>query len=218
MVGIIRTQKLDRFCSSILPSKSLIQVLSICDDITETNTRKWIEEIDKIEESGQEILPINIMTYGGDAYATLELRNRLRQCKIPILTYVGSQAFSSGALIFSCGTDGYRWMAPDSVLMIHDVSHNPEDEDEEEEDSAVVGNQEAERLSVVCYKMLAHGAGKPAPYFRDLVKESGHKDLYLTAEDALAHGLTNHIGIPTIEVKVKSSVLVKPSRKPRVSV
>ena len=46
----------------------------------------------------------------------------IRHSRIPVATIVQGKAMSCGAILFSFGAEGMRYMDPDSTLMIHDVS------------------------------------------------------------------------------------------------
>jgi len=57
-------------------------------------------------------------------------------------------------------------------------------------------------LNSLVYKMMAENCGHPKEYFKELVHERGHSDWYLDAKLAKKHNLTNHIGVPSLEVNI----------------
>ena len=72
---------------------------------------------------------------------------------------------SCGAILFTFGADGMRFMDPDATLMIHDVSTHVFGKVEDvKADSA-----EADRLNQKVYRMMAQNCGKREDYFLDLI-------------------------------------------------
>jgi ATP-dependent protease ClpP protease subunit len=49
---------------------------------------------------------------------------------------------------------------------------------------------------------MATNCGKEPEYFLKQIHERSHADWYLDADEALSHGLANHIRIPEMKVKV----------------
>ena len=46
----------------------------------------------------------------------------IKHSELPVSTIVEGKAMSCGAILFSFGEQGLRFMDPDATLMIHDVS------------------------------------------------------------------------------------------------
>ena len=87
---------------------------------------------------------------------------------------------SCGAILFSFGAEGRRYMDPDATLMIHDVSSLKWGKVEEVKASA----EETERLNKKVYQMMAKNCGHSKNYFLDIIHERGHADWYVEAKDA----------------------------------
>lgn len=167
-------------------------VASFCNDVSEALT------------IGQNILPIVIDSYGGQVYSLLAMIDILKSIPIPVATIAVGKAMSCGAILFSCGSDGKRYMSPNSTLMIHDVSGGQSGKVLELKEDA----KEAERLNDLIYKLMARNVGKSDDYFMKIVHEKGHADWFLTPQECVDHGLANHIRIPMFktEVKVESTL------------
>jgi ATP-dependent Clp protease protease subunit len=118
---------------------------------------------------------------------------------VPVATIVEGKAMSCGAILFSCGAEGYRFMGANSTLMIHDVSSGSFGKVEEIKSDA----KEVDRLNDKIYKMMATNVGKPEDYFLNLVHERGHSDWYLSPEDCKSHNLTNHIRLPSFHTSIE---------------
>lgn len=174
-------------------------------DVTEESGSKFCEEVRMAEEccvkSGQEVLPVVIDTYGGDVYALLGMVDMLQSLKVKVATIVEGKAMSCGAVLFSCGTEGYRFMGPNASVMIHEVSSYSHGKNEEIKSSAA----ESERLNNRIFALMGKNCGKSADYFINIGVGKRNADIYLSAEECVKHNLANHIGIPqyTVEVSMK---------------
>ena len=103
----------------------------------------FLSLINKAQNSGQPVIPVIIDSYGGQVYSLMSMISDIKHSKIPVATIVQGKAMSCGAILFSFGTEGYRYMDPDATLMIHDVSSMEIGKVEEIKASA----EETERLN-----------------------------------------------------------------------
>ncbi|HBZ39919.1 MAG TPA: hypothetical protein DEO59_16125, partial [Balneola sp.] len=71
------------------------------------------------------------------------------------------KAMSCGAILFSFGTEGRRYMDSDATLMIHDVSSSGWGKIEEIKADV----KEAERLNKKIFRMMAKNCGQEEDYF-----------------------------------------------------
>lgn len=153
--------------------------------------------------TGQKIVPIVIDSYGGQVYSLMSMIGTIKQSPVPVATIVSGKAMSCGAILFSFGHEGLRFMDPHSTLLIHDVSSGSFGKVEEIKADA----KEVERLNQVVYKMMATNVGKPEDYFLKLVHDhKGHADWYLDAAECKSHNLANHLRIPSFKVKIATEV------------
>jgi len=123
----------------------------------------------------------------------------ITHARISVATIVQGKAMSCGAILFSFGKDGMRYMDPDATLMIHDVSSMTIGKVEEIKADA----EETERLNQKVYKMMAKNCGHHEDYFLDIIHEKGHADWFLEGDECLKHNLTNHLHIPTLKIEAR---------------
>ena len=116
----------------------------------------------------------------------------------PVATIVEGKAMSCGAVLFSFGEEGLRFMDPDATVMIHDVSSMDFGKVEELKASAA----EADRLNEKIYTMMARNCGKKDDYFMKLVDKKKHADWFLDAEETKKHGLANQLRLPKLSLRV----------------
>lgn len=155
-------------------------------------------------ETGQTILPIEIDSYGGEIYSLMACVDAIRAVdkSITIATILNGKAMSAGAILFTCGHPGFRYMAPNSTLMFHPASAGTQGTVDDMEISV----EEARRLNEAIMKIAAKNVGKPESFFTKLLKDKNNSDLYMTAEQAIAHGIANKIGIPKFTLDVKYEI------------
>ena len=95
-----------------------------------------------------------------------------------------------------------RYCDPYATVMIHDVSSGAWGKIEEIKSDA----KEAERLQKSVYHMMAQNCGKNKTYFLKHIHDRGHADWYLEPDEALEHGLVDHIGVPQFEVDINVDI------------
>ena len=152
----------------------------------------------KAQNTGQPTVPVIIDSYGGQIYSLMSMISDIKHSKIPVATIVQGKAMSCGAILFSFGNEGHRYMDPDATLMIHDVSSMEYGKVEEIKASA----EETERVNQKIYSMMAENCGHHKDYFLDIVHEKGHADWFMEADEAKKHNLATHLHVPELQIKV----------------
>ena len=180
--------------------------LTFSGDFNEENCRKFIDEFKAAEDhamkSKQTVLPIVIDSYGGDVYALLGMVDIIKSCPIPVATIVEGKAMSCGAVLFSCGTEGYRFIGHSATVMLHEVSSFSFGKNEDIKASA----KETDRLNTFLFKLMARNVGKPEHYFIDLLHQNKNIDLFLDSDDCLKHNLANKAGIPSFNINIEMKI------------
>ena len=165
----------------------------------EESARKFDNAMSAAQSTGQPIVPVIIDSYGGHVYSLMSMIANIKSSHIPVATIVEGKAMSCGALLFSYGTSGYRFMDKHATIMIHDVSSGGHGKIEEIKADA----KEGDRLNQVLYREMAANCGKENEFFLKQIHERSHADWYMDAEEALSIGLTNHLRVPELKVKVE---------------
>jgi len=167
----------------------------------EDAAKQFSSLVSKAQNTGQPVLPIIIDSYGGQVYSLMSMISDIRHSRIPVATIVQGKAMSCGAILFSFGAEGMRYMDPDATVMIHDVSSMERGKVEEIKASA----EETERLNQKIYNMMAENCGHHKDYFLDIVHEKGHADWFLEVDECKKHNLANHLKIPELKIEAKVS-------------
>ena len=188
--------------SPLLKDKELIDDLPVVIRVKkfdESAAKEFSEKMSKAHNTGQPVVPVIIDSYGGQVYSLMSMISDITHARIPVATIVQGKAMSCGALLFSFGKEGMRYMDPDATLMIHDVSSMTIGKVEEVKADA----EETERLNQKVYKMMAKNCGHHEDYFLDIIHEKGHADWFLEADECIKHNLTNHLHIPEFKIEAR---------------
>ena len=164
----------------------------------EESAKKFSDAMSEAQNTGQPIVPVVIDSYGGQVYSLLSMVANIKASKIPVATIVQGKAMSCGALLFSFGAFGHRYMDKHATIMIHDVSTGAHGKVEEIKADA----EESDRLNQWLYREMATNCGKEEEYFLKLIHERSHADWYLDATEAQSHGLANHLRVPDLKLKI----------------
>jgi len=146
--------------------------------------------------TGQEIIPVIIDSYGGQVYSLMTMISAIKNSELPVATIVEGKAMSCGAILFSFGAEGHRYMDPYATVMIHDVSAGAIGKIEE----LKANSEEANRLNEQVFKMMAQNIGKSDKYFLKRIHEKGHADWYLDPEECKKINLANHLRVPVLNI------------------
>ncbi len=168
----------------------------------EDAAKKFSDEIALAHNTGQKVIPVVIDSYGGQVYSLMSMISAIRNSEITVATIVEGKAMSCGAILFSFGEQGYRFIDENATLMIHDVSSMDMGKVEE----LKAGAKEADRLNSIVYKMMAQNCGKAEDYFMKIVDKKKHADWFLDAKEAKRHGMANHIRVPKININISVDI------------
>jgi ATP-dependent Clp protease protease subunit len=167
----------------------------------EESAAKFSAQISAAQNTGQTMIPVVIDSYGGQVYSLMSMIANIKSSKIPVATIVEGKAMSCGALLFSYGTSGYRFMDKHATIMIHDVSSGARGKIEEIKADA----KEGDRLNQKLYREMAANCGKEPEFFLQQIHDRSHADWYLDAEEARSIGLADHLRVPDLKVKIDVS-------------
>jgi ATP-dependent Clp protease, protease subunit len=168
----------------------------------EESAKAFREEFSKAVNTNQQIIPVVIDSYGGQVYSLLSMVNTIKNSPVPVATFGSGKMMSCGSVLFTCGSEGHRYMDPFATMMIHDVATGGWGKIEEIKADA----KEGERLNQLIFKMMASNCGKEENYFLKLVHENHNADLFLDANECKKHNLCNHIRTPSFKIKVSADI------------
>ena len=165
---------------------------------TEESLEEFSDDFNEAINTGQPIVPVEIDSYGGSVHSVMGMVIVMESSPIPVATICSTKIMSAGAVLFSFGTEGHRYMHPDATMMIHDASYGKEGKVEDMK----VSTQYADELNKRMFKKMARHIGQKSNFILDKIKERSHLDWFLTATEAKKLGIANHLRLPTMEVNV----------------
>lgn len=171
----------------------------------EESAKTFALDMAQAHNTGQKVIPVVIDSYGGQVYSLMSMIAAIRDAELPVATIVEGKAMSCGAVLFSFGEDGLRFMDKDATVMIHDVSSMELGKIEE----IKAGAKEAERLNNKIYTMMARNCGKKDDYFLKIVDKKKHADWFLEADECKKHNMANHLRLPTMYVNISVDIEVE---------
>ena len=171
----------------------------------EESAKNFALDMAQALNTGQKVIPVVIDSYGGQVYSLMSMIAAIRDAELPVATIVEGKAMSCGAVLFSFGEDGLRFMDKEATVMIHDVSSMDWGKVEE----LKAGAAEADRLNQKIYTMMARNCGKKDDYFLKLVDKKKHADWFLDADECKKHGMANQLRLPTMYINVSVDIEVE---------
>jgi ATP-dependent Clp protease, protease subunit len=168
-------------------------------ELSEASVKPLADYVSEAHDARLPVIPIVIDTLGGDPYALFAMADILASCQVPIATIILGKGMSAGAALFCCGTSGWRYIAPHALLMIHDVTS---EEVSGKPHEMKADAEETDRLNKLMYEFMERKIGKRQGYLLKHAQKRGHADWYITPEEAVKHGIANHIKVPTFTTNV----------------
>lgn len=172
-------------------------------DINEALATTFSSQMTDAYNTGQEIIPVVIDSYGGDAYALLSLLSDIESSRLPVATICIGKAMSAGAILLAHGTPGLRFGDPNATVMIHEVASAGWGKLTEMRASI----EELERLNYVVYTKMAAACGykDPAAFLKKIDKRK-NADWYMDIFQAQKEKIIDYIGVPEFQVSVVDSI------------
>jgi len=134
---------------------------------------------------------------GGYLTAGLAIYDTMQYLGCNINTYCIGQAASMGAVLFSAGTKGRRFVLPNCRVMLHQPSGGMGGTAADMQIQAKEIIFQRQRLN----EILSKNCNQPIEKIRD----DSERDFFLSAEDAVTYGIADEVLIPTKkEVAVQS--------------
>ena len=168
----------------------------------EEEVEKFRKSMEDANNTGQEVIPILIDSYGGQVYSLLAMMDIIDQSHIPVATIGLGKMMSCGSVLLTCGAEGMRYGSPTSTVMIHDVASGNMGKVEEIKASAA----QTDKLNKTIFERMAINCGHDKGYFMDQIFKKHHAEWYLTSKMAKKENVIQHIGIPNFPVNIEAAI------------
>ena len=136
------------------------------------------------EDPGKDI-QLYINSPGGSVTAGMAIYDTMQYIKCDVSTICLGMAASMGAFLLAGGTKGKRFALPNSTIMIHQPSGGAQGQATEIQ---IVADHIAKTKRTL-NEILAANTGQPL----EVVEKDTARDNYMSAEEALAYGLSDGV-------------------------
>lgn len=190
----------------LAPTAGIVEpVIITVTDFDEDSAKAFARDVQRALNSGQTILPIVISSYGGSIYAFLEMADIIKSVNMPVATICVGKCMSAGAMLLAMGTDGYRYAAPNSTILLHDAATMMRGKLKDLQNEAA----EITRLNDLIFSMMDKQSKRPPGYYQKILDTKGHIDWFMTADEAKGHGIVNFVRIPKLKLKITTRITLE---------
>lgn len=179
-------------------------------EIEEETSVKFFDDFQRAIDTGQNIIPIIIDSYGGEAYTVFAMSDLIRKSPVTVMTIVSGKACSAGAILLSCGHEGYRYASPNASIMLHDVSAGADGKIEDMKASL----KEIERINVQMYNILDSNCGQTPGFFKKKISKLKNVDYWISPDLSKEMNLINHIGLPDLTFNINAGFILPTEELP----
>lgn len=125
---------------------------------------------------------------GGYLTAGLAIYDTMQYLGCNVNTYCIGQVASMGAVLFSAGTKGRRYVLPNSRIMMHQPSGGM---------GGTAADMALQAKEIIFQKqrlneILSKNTGQPI----ERIREDSERDFFLSAEEAVAYGIADEVLVP----------------------
>jgi ATP-dependent Clp protease protease subunit len=139
-------------------------------------------------EDPEQDIKLYINSPGGVVTAGLAIYDTMQQIKPDIETWCMGMCASMASILLAAGTPGKRYALPNAEVMIHQGSAGFQGATPDIEIQSRQIIHQVKRLNTI----LAHHTNQPY----EKVQQDTHRDFYMTAEEAQAYRIVDHIPSP----------------------
>ena len=162
-------------------------------------SRQIDNAVDVLHEPGK-IIFIFIDSKGGSLYAALQVVDAINRAKrhCVVATVVNTLAFSAAVPIFQSADEGFRFIAPDGQLMIHQATLRdvqPRSQRQSREDDEHLRKLQR-RLHEIMTAVYCKNRAAMIHKFLDDLRAHSKIDWFLSADEAMQYGLADHKEVP----------------------
>jgi ATP-dependent protease ClpP protease subunit len=191
---------IDVACATEASTVSDAFVVDVHGAITEASGHEFCDGMNAAVAAGAPLIVVRINSHGGEEDALQMMMQSIRSCPVPVATVVTSIAYSSAAVLFSCGRAGLRFMSPGAMLMFHRGTLTVQSIDM----AALTRLQEALRAREKAINAFVEtNCGVPAG-----TMDAHGGDWYVTAEEAKAIGFASEVGLARVSISMRTFVSV----------
>ncbi len=136
-------------------------------------------------EDGKKDIHVYINSPGGSVTSGMAIYDTMNFLSCDVVTYCVGMAASMATVLLAAGTKGKRYALPNSRVMIHQPTGGATGQTSD----ITIAAKEILRWRRTINETLAKHSGKDV----EQIEKDSDRDYYLTAEEAKAYGLVDHV-------------------------
>jgi len=168
----------------LLNKKRTIYLNTTIDEVTAFNVTSAIAFL--ADKSNEDII-LYIDTPGGIVSSGLAIMDAMQSTECDIITIGTGIAASMGAFLLAAGTKGKRYASPNCKILLH----QPLGGASGQATDVIIAAENISKTKAHLTSCLAKCTGQSS----EKINSDLDRDLWLSAEEALAYGIIDHIGI-----------------------
>ena len=162
------------------------RIIFLGEEVTDASAGLIVAQLLFLEaEDPNKDINLYINSPGGSVTAGMAIYDTMNYIKCDVSTTCIGMAASMGAFLLAGGAKGKRYILPNAEVMIHQPSGGARGQ---ATDIKIVADNILKTKRKL-NEILAANTGKPI----DVIEVDTERDNYMTAEEALAYGLVDHI-------------------------
>jgi len=136
-------------------------------------------------EDGKKDIHVYINSPGGSVTSGMAIYDTMNFLSCDVVTYCVGMAASMATVLLAAGTKGKRFALPNSRVMIHQPTGGATGQTSD----ISIAAKEILRWRRTINETLAKHSGKTV----ETIEKDSDRDYYMTAQEALAYGLVDHV-------------------------
>ena len=149
-------------------------------------------------EDAKKDIQLYINSPGGVVTGGMAIYDTMNFLQCDVVTYCIGQAASMATVLLAAGTKGKRFALPNSRVMIHQPTGGAGGQAAD----IAIAAREILRWRRTLNEVLARHTGKTA----EQIDKDSDRDYYMSAEEARAYGIVDHVMTSTREVRMLATV------------
>lgn len=171
---------------------SLHRTITLDSKITSAIATKICSELRCLARDSEDDIILYINSPGGSVSDGMAIYDTMQAIPCEVSTICIGMAASMAAILLMGGTKGKRYALPNAEVMIHQPLGGTRGQAED----IRIHAEHILRTRDILNKIISERTGQPL----DKVEVDTERDNYMTAKEALAYGLVDHVGDPIQEV------------------
>ena len=172
---------------SILERLLESRILFLSGDINEQKSHEVISRLITLDyQNPSKDILLYIDSYGGGVYSLIAIHDTIKMLRCDVATVCVGKAMSAAAILLMAGTEGKRFITPNSRVMLHEISSYGDEGKLTYIRDALKETEKLQSLLEGFVKMYTKMKPKQ-------IRDAFSKDFYMDANQTKRYGIIDHI-------------------------